>query len=146
MTRLHLITSALVAALGIAAAGCSSTAAPSSTTTTTIVSTQAEAFTGSLDRQGSSFYSFNVTTAGNVGVTLASLTTGTPGPAVGTVMGIGIGVPSGTDCAVTDSLNVAPALTVQLTVSKAVGTYCVRVFDIGNLTGPVNFGVRIVHS
>lgn len=146
MTRLQLIAVALVAALGTATAGCSSTASPSSTTTTTIVSTLAETFTGRVDQQGSGFYSFNVATTGDVSVTLASLTTGTPGPAVGTVMGIGIGVPSGTDCAVTDSLNVAPALTVQLNVSKTPGTYCVRIFDIGNLTSSVNFGVRIVHS
>ena len=28
----------------------------------------------------------------------------------------------------------------------AVGTYCVRVFDVGNLTVPVNFAVRIDHT
>ena len=28
----------------------------------------------------------------------------------------------------------------------APGIYCVRVFDVGNLTVPVNFAVRIVHT
>ena len=153
MTYRHLKAIVWAGVVAAAAVACSSTS-PSTTTTTvgttttttTISSTANEIFTGLVGVQGSSFYSFTVAQAGAVSVTLASLTSGTPGPASAAVMGLGIGVPSGTDCAMTDSINAAPSLTVQLTLSKGVGTYCVRIFDVGQLTGPMNFAIRIVHT
>ena len=104
-----------------------------------------EVFTGTLDVQGSSFYSFTIAATGDVGITLASLVATAPGPALTNVMGLGVGTPSGTECSVTNSVTTAPGLTAQLVNSLTAGTYCTKIYDLGTLTGPVNFAVRIVH-
>ena len=62
-------------------------------------------------------------------------------------LGLGLGTPVGTDCNLTQQTTTGPGLVPQLTASSvAVGTYCVKVFDVGNVTVPVNFAVRIDHT
>jgi hypothetical protein len=56
------------------------------------------------------------------------------------------GVPLGTDCSITNPLTASAALTSPMVTNQAPGTYCVRVFDVGNLRSKVNFAVRIVHT
>jgi hypothetical protein len=138
----------IVLAFALAAAACggddSSTTAPTTTSGPT-----SELFEGKLQNRGdSTFFSFSVTTAGDVNVTLASVTTATtPGSSINLPLGIGLGSPIGTDCTVTSQTTAAPALTPQLTGSNfSPATYCVRVFDVGNLTVPINFAVRITHT
>jgi hypothetical protein len=116
---------------------------PTTPTTPNLPST--EIFSGTLPVQGSSFYSFTVAATGNVSITLASLVPVAPGPAVNTVMGLGVGTPSGTECSVTNSVTTAPGLTAQLVNSLTAATYCAKIYDLGALTAPVDFTVRIVH-
>ena len=146
---MRIASTALV--LALLGAGCGGTATtPSTTTTTPVTSTQF--FSGTLDVQGATFASFTVIQAGTVSVTLASVTTGatvgTSSPPVPTVLGVGLGVASadGLSCTVSSSVNTAAGFTAQLAVAAAVGTSCVQILDVGNLTGPVNFVVRIVHT
>lgn len=132
-------------ALAVAACGGDNTA----TTPTTSTAPGPELFEGQLTGPGASqFFSFAVTTAGNVNLTLASVTTAaTPGTSVNLSLGIGLGTPVGTGCSLTQQTTTTPGLVPQLTGSNvAVGTYCVTVFDVGNLTVPVNFAVRIDHT
>ena len=131
-------------ALGMAACG-----GDTATTTPTATPPSPELFEGQLTSRGASqFFSFSVTTAGNVNLTLASVTTAaTPGTSLNLPLGIGLGTPVGTDCNVTQQATAGPGLVPQLTGSNfAAGTYCVKVFDVGNLTVPVNFAVRIDHT
>jgi hypothetical protein len=60
-------------------------------------------------------------------------------------MGLGVGTPLETDCSVTNSVATAPGLVAQLVNSLAAGTYCAKIYDLGGLTVPVDFTVRIVH-
>jgi len=129
--------------LGLLTAACGGNNNPSTPTTPALPSS--EVFTGTLAAQGSSFYSFTVAASGNVSITLASLVPKAPGPAVNTVMGLGVGTPDGTTCAVTNSVTTAPGLTAQLVNSLTPATYCAKIYDLGQLTGPVDFAVRIVH-
>ena len=115
------------------------------TTPTTPAAPQTEVFSGTLGPQGSAFYSFTLSTAGSVSITLASLVPTAPGPAISTVMGLGVGAPNGTDCDVTNSVTTAPGLTAQLVNSLTAGTYCARIYDLGALATNVDFTVRIVH-
>ena len=133
----------LVCGLLTAACGNSS---DSSTTAPTSTGPSTEIFAGTLAVQGSGFYSFTVATTGQVSITLASLTTTKPGPALNNVMGLGVGQPLGTDCSVTNSVAAAPALAAQLVNSLTPAIYCTRIYDLGNLTAPVNFTIRIVHN
>jgi hypothetical protein len=115
------------------------------TTPTTPVGPQTEVFSGTLAVQGSNFFSFTVATSGQVSITLASLLSTRPGPALSTVVGLGVGTPLGTDCSETNGVTTGPGLTAQLVNTLSPATYCTRISDLGNLTGPVNFTVRIVH-
>jgi hypothetical protein len=116
---------------------------PTTPVTPTVPNT--EIFSGTLAVQGSSFYSFTVAATGNASITLASLVPTAPGPALNTVMGLGVGSPNGTDCDVTNSVTTAPGLTAQLVNSLTPATYCAKIYDLGLLTAPVDFTIRIVH-
>ena len=111
---------------------------PSSQTTPTTNAT--ETFAGSLAVQGTSRFTFTVTATGTVTATLATLS---PNVAVG----MGIGTPSGTTgCTLTSSNSSALAgSTPQITVSQPAGSYCVSVYDVGNLTAAAAFSVIVVH-
>ena len=137
-------TTALIVLIGLLTAACGRDEILTGPTTPT--QPASEVFTGTLDVQGSSFYSFTVSATGNVGITLASLVATSPGPALTNVMGLAVGTPEGTDCTVTNSVTTAPGLTAQLVNSLTAGTYCAKIYDLGTLTGPVTFAVRIVHQ
>jgi hypothetical protein len=141
-TSLPLSALAVVAVVGLLTAACGN---DSTTAPTTPTGPSTEVFSGTLDAQGSSFYSFTTTTSGQVSITLASLVATQPGPALNSALGLGVGAPLGTDCNVTSSVNTAPGLTAQLVTTLPPATYCARVYDIGNLTASLNFTVRIVH-
>jgi hypothetical protein len=63
-------------------------------------------------------------------------------------MGVGIGTPSATTCAViSGDSTIAPAsATAQLTGTLAAGSYCVQVYDVGNQTAPVAYSVTVAHT
>jgi hypothetical protein len=136
-------TTSILFALGLLSVGCGSDNTPTTPTTPNLPST--EVFMGTIGVGGSSFYSFTVAATGNVSITLASLVATPPGPALPTVMGLGVGTPLETDCSVTNSVAAAPSLTAPLVNSLTPATYCAKIYDLGGLTGPVNFTVRIVH-
>ena len=89
----------LVMALAGAACGNSdsSVTAPATSTTNPSGLGSTETFVGLLGVQGSSFYSFTVTAAETVSISLASLSANTNGPASTAIVRLGLGVPSGTD-------------------------------------------------
>ena len=144
MTMSRLIRSAaVVAVMCLAGGACTSTTAPSesdSGITPLVFTTQT--FAGTLQVNGSGFYSIFISQAGPVGLTLAAVQT-PGGAALSIPVGIGVGIPRGTGCARTISQTTVPGLAAQLSVTLNPGTYCVAVFDAGNLTAAVNFAMRI---
>jgi len=138
-------TTAVILLLGLLGLFTAACGGDNTTTPSTPAGATTEVFSGTLAPQASAFYSFTVTAAGQVSITLASLVAVQPGPAQNTVMGLGVGQPSGTDCAVTNSVTTGPGLTAQLVNSLPAATYCARISDVGALTGSVDFAVRIVH-
>ena len=143
----HALLRPIVIAFALVMAACGGD--DTSTTTPTPTGPSSQLFEGQLQNRGDSqFFSFAVTTAGDASVTLASVTTAsTPGTSLNLPLGVGLGKPVGTDCSLTQQTTTGPGLVPQLTSSNlAVATYCVKVFDVGNLTVPVNFAVRITHT
>lgn len=142
----------LVVSLG-ATVACSGNDTPTSptattTTTTTTSSTPAEAkvfetFTGSLPIGGARFYSFEVPVNGTVTLTLDRVGGGPGGSAV--PVGMGLGVPDGTDCLTSLSLDTEPGEGPHISTTRNAGIYCARVSDIGNLTATAPFTVTIGH-
>jgi hypothetical protein len=102
-----------------------------------------ETFSGTLAVQGSSFYSFSVSTSGTVSISLASLTANGVSQASTSVVRLGLGVPVGTGCSINTSADTTTGLTAQLTSAVNPDVYCVNISDIGNLTVPLNFTIRI---
>jgi hypothetical protein len=132
---------------GSACSHSSTSTSPSSTTstsTTPAAPTVSESFTGTLPVAGFKFYSFNIAVNGTVNVTVNSVS----GPGIPSTvqLGLGIGTPSGLDCSAT--VNVTAGITAaapQATGTFGPGTFCVRVYDVGNLFGPANFNITIAH-
>jgi hypothetical protein len=135
----------LIVALLCSACGNSpSTTSPSTTSTTPSRTT--ELFTGNLAAGDSQFYSFTVGQSGTTDITLVSLTpAGTARPALTNPVGLGIGTPAGTGCSLSTALTAQPGLAAQLSTSTPATTYCVDIYDIGSVTAPVAFTIRIVH-
>jgi hypothetical protein len=117
----------------------SASAAAAATTPTTT-----EPFAGTVPVGGFAFYSFNIAVNGTVNVTLNSVS----GPGVPSTvqLGLGIGTPAGVDCNATSTVTAAAGTSPQLTGTFGPGTFCVRVYDVGNLFGPATFSATIAHS
>jgi hypothetical protein len=113
---------------------------PSTTPSTSSSTNTTETFTGTLAVQSSNLFSFTVAQAGTVSLTLSTLSATGP-------VGLGVGTPNGaTACTLTSSNSTALAgPTPQIMVTENPGTYCVSVYDVGNLTGPAAFSITVVH-
>jgi hypothetical protein len=116
-------------------------------TVTVTATPQPELFEGTLAVGGAAFFSFTVQATGDADVMMASVTTSpAPGTSTGVALGMAIGSPLGTDCNVIKAVLAAAALQSPLVSNLTPGIYCVRVYDVGTLSAPVNFAVRIVHT
>lgn len=149
-TRRPLKVTALFIAAALAFSAChdkNTATSPTSTTTTTTTTvatpTTTELFSGRVAVGGSAFYSFNVVENGTVNVNLVAVGGSNVPPTVW--LGLGIGTPSGEDCATTATTNTGAGTATQLTGTYAPGVYCVRVWDIGNLLAVAAFNVTIAH-
>ena len=137
---------ALLACVATAGA-CGGSDSTTSTTPSATVGPTTELFEGTLVQKGSAFFSFQVQQTGDVDLMLASVTSSAaPGSISNVTLGMAIGVPSGTDCTIQNAAPASAGLTSQLVVNMTPGLYCVRVYDIGNLTSSIKFAVRIVHT
>jgi hypothetical protein len=120
--------------LGLA---CSDPKAPAAPTPT--VPTITDTFNGTLTVGGDNSHPFSVSSIGGITVTL---TTVTP-PAL---VGVGIGTPNGSSCALLNSDVAVASTSAQITgTATVVGTLCVAVFDAGNLVESVNYTISVLH-
>jgi hypothetical protein len=129
----------------VLSAGCGNDT-PTTAPSTTDTARNTETFNATLNVGQSQFYSFTTVSPGTTDVTLISIRP--PGNLVATlspVVGLGLGTPQATDCALSSATNTAPGLKNQLSVATSISTYCVKIADIGNLTGAVDYTVRVVH-
>ncbi len=135
----------LILALGLAVAvtGCGEDATPTSASAPPSANSAERLFSGVLTAGDAQFYSFTLPQASGVFVTLASVTGTDSRDATSTALGVGLGVPRGTECVMSTRLVTAPALTPQIGAFTDPGVRCVAVFDPGRLPAPVRFAVRI---
>src|SRR5207244_663031 len=121
------------------AAGCRKSSdtptTPSSTVTT-------QTFAGTVAVGGANSHTFTVAQPGEVDVTLTSAS-----PPADVVMGLGVGTPSDSSCAVLAgaSTNTKAGSSAQLTGRVTAGSFCVQISDVGNQTAPVSYSISVQH-
>ncbi len=141
MRRLFLLTSLLACAA--AAAACTNN--PTTTTpSTTNTQTFTETFTGTVTVNGADTHSFASGTGTSIVATLSSLDPNDPNNP--TTVGFSMGTFNTANVCQTilsnDKANVGASITGTATT---LGNFCVRVYDVGLLTAPVNYTVTVVH-
>jgi hypothetical protein len=128
------------AALAAACGGSDSTSTVTAPTGTLVT----DSFSGTVPVGGvGPIHQFTVTVAGNLSVTLL-----TAGPPSTITMGLAVGTPSGTTCALLSggSTTTPPGSTAQLSGSVSAGSYCVEVVDVGNAAGPITYTLSVAHT
>ena len=136
------ISGIMLAATLALTAGCGTTTTPP--TAPSAPSTVTDTFTADLAQQGSISNVFKVNAAGEVTITLTSVT-----PLATMSLGVGMMTSDGTSCTSTLTQNTdARANNVAaLQGTAAAGNYCVRVFDSGNIpvSTTVTYTVTVLH-
>jgi hypothetical protein len=130
----------LFAVLGVSllTAGCSDPVPPAAPTPA--APTITDTFSDTLLVLGRNSHQFTVGQVGGVKVTLNSVD---PSAAVG----IGVGTPATGACTVLSNISAVGGASVQLSGTATVtGTFCVSVYDVGNLVEPVTYTVTVLHS
>jgi hypothetical protein len=132
---------ALALLAAVLAPACGDTTTPVVTAPTS--SPKNESFSSILVPRGVVSHGIVLSSAGTISVTLASA--GPPGTVVGLGLGVGgTGAPTPA-CGLTQSMETAAGPGAAITVAADAGTYCVAVYDLGTLSGPIPFVVRAVY-
>jgi hypothetical protein len=136
MRRLSL--AALVAA-AVASVSCSSPTAATTTTTTT-PATYTDTFSGTLTKNGASSYAFSVAAAGTVYATLTSVADST------VLVGLSLGTMTSTGtCTIVLSNDAAVQGTSIYGSATGLGTLCARVYDVGKVSGSLDYQISVTH-
>jgi hypothetical protein len=132
---------ALLVMLLLSGAGCATRYFETPTSSTTPAATPDPAtFESQIVRGGSATRAFTLTTAGTIGVTLTSVR-----PSI--VVGLGIGIPrtDGNGCNLSRSVETSAGDSPQVSASADPGSYCVKVFDVGQIDQSASFSVLVTH-
>ena len=134
MRRLAVL--ALAAALTAAACGNDSITTPTTPTTPTVTDT----FNGTLTPNGGLTHTFITARSGSITATLTSL-----GPDSGLTVGLLLGTWNGNACGVQLAKDNAVQGSFINGAASAAGSLCVRIYDVGQLTGPVDYQITVLH-
>ncbi|PHY12208.1 MAG: hypothetical protein CK533_00525 [Acidobacterium sp.] len=124
----------------LASAGCDS--AIDSFPTTPDPVTVTETFTGSVNINGAATHTFFTTATGAVTATLTSLGENPP-----SAIGISLGTYAGSTCSLVLTNDKAVVTSVVTGVVTTLGgSLCVRIYDVGSLTGPADYEIKVEHK
>jgi hypothetical protein len=99
-----------------------------------------ETFTGQINPNGAQTHSFATEASGIVTATLVSIA-----PDSATRVGLAIGTWNGLACKIEIAAdNASQGITVTGSAS-ALGSFCVRIYDVGQLTGNIQYEIRLTH-
>ena len=137
--RRSLYSTIMILALAAAAAGCDNVdeSAPTTPTDPPSVTTT---LTGTVTVNGAESKPFVVSAAGLVTATLKTVA-----PDSAAVVGLALGTWNGVNCAVSISNEAAVQGINVIGRASSGGNLCVRVFDVGKLTGAVEYTIDVVH-
>ncbi len=131
----RLPASVMVFTAAMVFAGCGSDKTP--TTPSTTSGPMTENWSSVIAPGGASTRTFTLNSAGTIVVTLT----------VGPTVGLGVGLPrtNGGGCRLGVSVNASPGTAPQINTQADAGQYCVQVYDLGTLTDPAGFALKIDH-
>jgi hypothetical protein len=143
MTRFRshvFVVGVLITALSVLSGACGGTADPVVTTPTPVTAT--DTYSGTLAQLGTAVHPFTVTTTGTVTISLTDVS-----PLATMAIGVSIGTWDGTNCTAISKNDNARAGSTALTGTAATGSYCVRVYDSGNIPDGTSatYTVQVVH-
>ncbi len=134
-----LILRVLIASLAVTVAACSGLIDELPTTPDPVITT--ETFTGTLTVNGGQTHQFFTSATGAVTATLTSL-----GEAPPETVGFSMGTMAGSTCTIVLANDQAVVTSVLTgTVSTLQGALCVRMYDVGKLTAPVDYSFTVSH-
>ncbi len=119
-------------------AGCSDD--NTSTVTPTPPVTLTDSFSGTVTINGSFAHTFEVTRAGTITAQIVALT-----PDDTVTLGFALGTWNGAACQLVITNDAAKVSTTILGTATAPGTLCVRVSDVGQLSAPTSYDLRVDH-
>jgi hypothetical protein len=99
-----------------------------------------EVFSGTVTVNGAFTHPFAVGRAGSVTVQLTALS---PDDTVS--VSLALGTWNGSACQIVIANDTAKLSTAVLGTATAAGTLCIRVSDVGNLTAPTDYDVKVDH-
>jgi hypothetical protein len=102
--------------------------------------TTTRTFTGTVTVNGARTHEFNATGSGRIDVTLTSLA-----PDSAARVGVSIGTWNGSACQIVIANDNATQGTLVAGNASAAGAFCVRVYDVGQLSGAADYTVTVVH-
>ena len=144
--RRSLYHTALVLALAFFGAGCDNIDESIPTTPTTPPTSITDTLTGSITVNGAETKTFNVTLSGLVTATLRTIApTGSETGDATIMVGLGLGTWNGSSCQVVIAKDDSLQGTSVVGQVAGIGTLCVRVYDVGKLTGAIDYTVDVVH-
>ena len=104
--------------------------------------TVTETFTGSVNINGAATHAFVTFATGAVVATLTSLGENPPA-----AIGLSLGTMSGSTCSLVLTNDKAVVTSIVTgTVTTLGGSLCVRIYDVGSLTAPVPYEIRVEHK
>ncbi len=131
------------AIVAFATSGCGKNNATPESPTTPIVEppSKTEDFTGNLAPQASDVYQFSVSAKGTVSVTLTEVGTSSP-----VVIGMSVGLWNISTLTCDDIVkNDAAAAGTTIVGTAEAGTFCSRVYDVGNVVTTQPYKLQVVH-
>jgi hypothetical protein len=94
----------------------------------------------SLNPNGARTHDFTVQQTGSVSATLTSL-----GGDEGLTVGLSLGTWNGQSCQIIIARDSIKATESVIGTANGTGLFCVRIYDVGNLTGNVTYSISVTH-
>jgi hypothetical protein len=112
---------------------------PQTITTPTPVPTT-DVFTGTLTVSGGVTHPFTSATLGSLTATLTTI-----GPDENPTVGLSLGTWNGSACAVVIATDAATRSSIVYGTVNQAGQLCVRIYDVGRISGPQDYEITVVH-
>ena len=128
----------LAMAVALSTVACGSNATTPTTPTTPVSST--DTFAGALTPNGAASFPFTTAASGSITATLATLA-----PNSTLVVGLALGTWNGNSCQILLAKDSATQSSFIVGQASQSSTYCVRIYDVGNVTDPQTFELQVNH-